>query len=523
MLPGVAQPSIESLLQFLSDRQSYPDRPESVSIAETHISWVFLTDRFAYKLKKPVRFEFLDFSTSHAREVACAEELRLNRRLAQQTYLNLIAVTADSYGNLSLDGEGQPVDYLVKMRRLPRHLALDSSIRSRRLQQSRIEELSAYLAEFYRQLPSKTVDPEEYPTRLLAHCLDNRAALLKSTQGDQREAVKRTHNALCQSLWLERNLFEKRAHEGRIVDGHGDLRAEHVYLESPPTVIDCVEFSAELREVDAVDDLSFLAMDCDRLGAHRIGQQLLTSYQENTGDQPPETLLNFYKSYRACVRAKIASLCVQHSGEVQYKRHVRQLHQYLQWAEHYAERLGKPMLLLIGGLMGTGKSTVAKQLASTLATDAISTDEIRQEKFGASSTPAAYGKEHYATSLREKIYEQLLNNAATYLDHGQSVVLDGTFLTNQLRKSAFDLARQHGASASLIECHCSKEVALERIVSRSRRESGSSEARPELFAKQAAEYEAPFQDLRSIQVDTSDSPAETIGLIATRLRKQMQL
>ncbi len=522
MLSRVTQPSTATILRFLRDPGSYPERPDSVSVMETHISWIVLTNQFAYKLKKPVRFEFLDFSTPHAREVACAEELRLNRRLAQQTYLCLIAITADARGHLALDGEGQPVDYLIKMRRLPRQVALDEMIRTRRLQKCQIRELVTYLAHFYQHLPSKTTEPRLYHNNLLEHCLANRAALLKSSQGDQQQAVNRIHSALCQSLWLEFELFEKRAREGRIVDGHGDLRAEHVYLESPPAVIDCVEFSTEFREVDAVDDLCFLAMDCDRLGAHQVGEQLLTKWQTISGDQPPEVVLNFYKSYRSCVRAKVASLCLQQSDGVLHKHHVRQLHQYLQWAEHYAGRLGKPMLLLVGGLMGTGKSTVARQLASSLATDILSTDEIRRLKFGVSSTPAAYGEGHYATSLREKVYDQLLQHAAAYLDNGQSVVLDGTFLTNQLRTRAFELARQHGAAASLLECYCSKETALERIASRSSARKNSSEARPELFEKQAAEYETPSQELQPIRVDTSGLSTEIMGSIATRLRKQIR-
>ncbi|MGI9430046.1 MAG: AAA family ATPase, partial [Bythopirellula sp.] len=505
MLSTLPTPKTKDVIRLLRNPRAYAEATRTVELIETHISWVFLTDHYAYKLKKPVRFEFLNFSTPRAREAACAEEIRLNNRLSNNVYLAVVPVTLESDGELKLDGAGDPIDYVVKMRRLPRKLALDELIRQDRLGCGQMMALVDYLVGFYSQLPPKIVRPDHYYQNLLEHCRANYKVLLDCAGKANRAAVRRIHGAQLRYLWLESEQLLNRVRDGRIVDGQGDLRAEHVFLESPPSVIDCVEFSEELRQVDVVDDLSCLAMDCSRLGNHELGSRLLSAYVRQSGDRPSDTMIDLFKCYRACVRAKVAALYLQQPNVMGRKQEVRELHQYLQWADHHAARLGRPLLIVLGGLMGTGKSTLACGLADVIASKTISTDHIRHSLFGVSEAPAAFSRGHYRPELRLQVYGEMFNRAQEYLDGGRSVVLDGTFLTNDLRLRAMELGRKHGATPVFVECECPKEKARSRIYGRSASGRALSEARPGLLNQQAAEREDPPASINRIGVCTSNS------------------
>ena len=320
------------LVEWLLRPEAYAERPAGVTLVETHISWVFLTDRYAYKLKKPVHFEFLDFSTLAARRVACEQEVRLNRRLAPDVYLGLAAVERDSGGNFTLvepepaarssdsgavASNGEPVsDWLVKMRRLPVNRTLAELVRAGQLGCADTERLIACLTDFYRRAAPLPLEPQPYRAALERHVRANRAELLncenvepeQTTCGLSPSAVRRIHAAQLQLLMLRPELFDVRVRAGRIVDGHGDLRPEHIYLLPEPAIIDCLEFSDELRHADVADELSFLAEECDFIGAGELGRRLAGQVLARLGDQPPAELLAFYRSYRACVRAKVAAL-----------------------------------------------------------------------------------------------------------------------------------------------------------------------------------------------------------------------
>lgn len=506
------------IVNLLQDPATYPDRPTRVETIETHISWVFLTDGHVYKLKKPVRFEFLDFSTPAARRLACEEEIHLNRRLSHDVYMGVIPITLSDERGLQLGGGGREIDCVVKMRRLPADRALDVMIRRRQLHSAQIDAVSDYLARFYTSLPSKVLQPEDHHRHLVDHCLANRTDLLGHLRAAKERRTRRIHAAQQRFLTLKRELFHDRVENGRIVDGHGDLRAEHVYLESPPSVIDCVEFSPELREVDVVDELSFLAMDCQRLGNGDVGRRLLDAYQQASGDVPPDNLAAFYKSYRACVRAKVAALRAEQASGAQQRQFVRQACQYLTWAEHFAAELGPPLLVIVGGLMGSGKSTLAAALAESLAAELRRTDQIRNELFGSSDLPADYGVGLYDHATRRHVYDVLLTQAEDLLDEGCSLVLDGTFLTNELRWTAVDLATRHGARCLLVQCECPRETALARIARRAESEYTDSEARPDLYDQQRGDYEPPDPILPTIAVDATRPVEEELRMVVPALR-----
>jgi aminoglycoside phosphotransferase family enzyme len=302
----MTSPGIEEKVAFLSGPQAYPDGLNRVEIRQTHRSWVFLTDKHAWKLKKPVRTEYLDCRTPEARRRNCLREVRLNRRLADGVYLGVVPLTMDTNGDLQLHGHGKAVDWLVHMRRLPSDRMLDNLIACQAVPKEDVLKLASKLAKFYKNAIPVPMTEAQYCKRLTADLESARCDLTTAAHGLTTDLA---NSVICSQLeFVEKNsdLLGARAREGRIVDGHGDLRPEHVCLEVQPVIIDCLEFNRNLRILDAASELAFLALECERLGGREIGQRLLQAYIEQADDCPSNALQAFYRAYHAVVRAKIA-------------------------------------------------------------------------------------------------------------------------------------------------------------------------------------------------------------------------
>jgi aminoglycoside phosphotransferase family enzyme len=310
---GTADRNLTQTLGFLADPASHHPAPARVEAIETHMSWVFLTADLAYKLKKPVTYPFLDFGTLAAREADCRDEMRLNRRLAPGVYLGLTRVERDDAGRLVLvdengvdSGAGKCVDWLVRMRRLPADRTLEDLIRQGTLGSAQVGELGALLASFYRHLAPADLDPAAQVARLHAQHVLNSAALTRASPPLDGAVVQQVLDGIAGFLHGDRPLLEARATEGRIVEGHGDLRPEHVFMLDAPVVIDCLEFNREMRLVDWVDEIAFLGMECDRLGAAWVGPALRRAVGDALGDAVSDRLFDFYAALRACLRARLA-------------------------------------------------------------------------------------------------------------------------------------------------------------------------------------------------------------------------
>lgn len=327
---------IDAKVAFLRNPATHPDTRE-VETIETHMSWVFLTDSETYKLKKPVHYDFLDFTTLAARERNAREEVRLNRRLSDGVYLGVRRLTRAPDGHLAIDGRGDTIDWLVHMRRLPRDRMLDVLIRDGHLVPGDVRPVAEKLAAFYERATAVDMEPKAYGARLRAGLHAHRAALLEPDYGLEPDLVRAGLDEAERLLDREPALFGGRA--ARIVEGHGDLRPEHVCLESPPIVFDCLEFNREFRLVDPADELGALGMECERLGAAFVGDELLFAYQQRTGDGPPPELIDFYRTGRAALRAKLA---VWHLREVEksaWGRWQALARSYLRLASRYGTRL----------------------------------------------------------------------------------------------------------------------------------------------------------------------------------------
>jgi aminoglycoside phosphotransferase family enzyme len=295
---------IAQKVAFLGSPAAYADQPSRVERIETHFSWVFLTERRVYKLKKPLRTEHLDFSSLASRHRDALAETRLNRRLAADVYLGVVPLTIDARGRLAIGGVGEVVDWLVEMVRLPAEEMLDQRLAACSWQRGEIEGLGDLLARFFANARAVAARPRIYIERLRGECRSSIGAFRVIGSPGLAAAAGRAVRSLERFIRRRENLLRKR----RLVEGHGDLRPEHIWLATPPRIIDCLEFRRDLRLLDPIEELAFLAMECDRLGVPDIGPVLFRRYRLRGGDGPPGELVAFYKALGAVIRARIAIL-----------------------------------------------------------------------------------------------------------------------------------------------------------------------------------------------------------------------
>ncbi|MBZ5856325.1 hypothetical protein [Flavihumibacter profundi] len=331
--------SIGQKVAFLKLAGSYLHPVTNVETRETHMSWVFLANGFVYKLKKPVKNNFVDFRYLESRYLNCKEELRLNKRLAPDVYLGLVPLICDKSGQLSFNGKGEIVDWLVKMKRLPEENMLDNAIRNNTVSQTLLKKAASLLSEFYKISPSIIIEPQVYVERQKGEISGIYRELIKPVYHLPGTQIELLITGLLKYLSNNPNVFYQRINEGRVIEAHGDLRPEHICLAHAPAIIDCLEFNRDLRILDVAEELSFLAMECEMLGDPSAGKIFLESYISLASDQVPDSLIIFYKIKKACLRCY---LVIRHILEVAYKDEIKwttKANQYLELAKVYLSQL----------------------------------------------------------------------------------------------------------------------------------------------------------------------------------------
>lgn len=491
--------SVDRIRQGLADPAAFPSPPGNITRVETHISQVFLTDERVYKTKKPLRFPFLDYSTLEARRTACEEELRINRRLAPKVYLAVQPISATA-GGLRIGDATNIVDYCVEMARLPLDRTLDQWIARHREDLSPIDRLLEVLVPFYEGLP-RLAELARFgePEILRSAVQENITTLGPLIPASEHLLLDRIRSSQWQYLTLAGPLFEERVRRGSIVEGHGDLRPEHVCLTEPPVVFDAVEFSLPFRCGDIVSELAFLAMECDYLGAPAFGRRLLEGYRARSGDPFPDSLANFYKSYRATVRAKVELLRAQQQSGEDAENHRRRFHRYLHLASAYASDFHRPVGILFVGVSGSGKSSLARLVQEKIGCGVLRTDAVRQQMAGRREPDSPMGQGIYAPAMTERTYGLLLAEAETLLKGGVSVVLDGTFVEPAHRVQARTMACQAGVESVTVWCQCPSELAADRV-GRRRREGGDISDAPEAIVAHQSTLLSTANDLAAEDV-----------------------
>lgn len=484
-----------ALREALQNPAVYPDATTSVELRETHISLVFLTDRYAYKIKKPVNLGFLDFSTLDQRHFYCEQELMLNRRLSSGVYLEVVALRQDDQ-HYTFDGHGQVVEYALKMRRLPEGHSLEALLRRDRVTADMVEALAQRLAAFHADHPVAG-SSESYGTleRVRADWDENFAQTADAIGHIlSRQTYMTIQQAVTTFTSRHADWFAERVQQGRIRDCHGDLRAEHIYFESGQLqIIDCIEFNQRFRFIDVTSEVAFLAVDLERLGAAAMAAHFVRAYARFSEDASLYRLLDFYRCYRAYVRGKVTSIRLQASPPPELRTQLqRRAEAYFALAAHYAERLTRPLLLLTTGLTASGKSTVAQAIATALDLALYSSDRVRKEMAGVTpetSRRSAYGAGLYSAAATQQTYDALADLARQALLRGDSVILDASFAKQAERQRIAALAQEMNAQCCVVECWAPEESLRARLRERERSPTSVSDAREEILSQFQHDYE----------------------------------
>jgi aminoglycoside phosphotransferase family enzyme len=327
-------------VSFLSRPESYTPRPDRVVARETHMSWVFMDGERVYKLKKPVRFPYLDFSTLSRRAAACRAEADLNRRLAPQVYLGVVPLTETAAGYM-IDGPGRVVDWLVVMRKLNEDETLEAALHGHRVRGAQVEALARTLNGFYSHAGRILVDPELYPTSLYKAAVTDWRLLLDGRFGLPRGKIERAASIQRRFLKLRTTMLADRVRQRHIIDAHGDLRPEHIWLSPPFPIIDCLEFDPRLRALDALDEVAFLHLECERLGGRWVGDVIRQRLGRMLDDDPESGLFLFYRIGRAMLRARLSIAHLLDPHPRTPEKWPRLARAYLTLAEADAKRLAR--------------------------------------------------------------------------------------------------------------------------------------------------------------------------------------
>lgn len=498
----------------------------SEGLIETHISWVFLRPGEVFKVKKPVDFGFLDFTELSSRERACRAEVELNARLAPGVYLGVVPVTRGEGGAHVFGGSGEVVDFAVHMRRLPVEARADLRLGAAQLRWEDVEALAVTLARFHARAVRGADIREHGSVRAIARNVEENFAQAKAAlrtlvpEATEREIEERQLRFLAQHA----DLFERRVAGDRICDGHGDLRLEHVYLQggASPIVIDCIEFNERFRFADACADVAFLSMDFAFHERVDLKERFLAAYARESFDFDLYSVVDFYESYRAYVRAKVNALSLASAASFEARQRLeRQARRYLLLALA-AERppLGSPRLLAVGGIIASGKSTLADALGADLGVPVISSDRTRKALLGVEPTaPLSHEpwQRAYAPGLTLEVYEELMRLGRLVLESGRSVVLDATFASRQSRAMVRAMAHALSVPFCFVECRAPHDVARARLRERARGVS-VSDGRLEIFEEFLARYEAvtELDSAEHFVADTTVELAENIRRLHER-------
>jgi uncharacterized protein len=487
------------IVQALTDPRNYPGGAGPVELVETHISWVFLAGDSVYKVKKPVDLGFLDFTTLEKRRFFCEEEVRLNQRLTHDVYLGTVELRGEHFRP---GGPGPVREVAVHMRRLPHDRMLDELVRSDRAEAALLEEIGRIVARFHAAAATGgEIDALGGLETIRANWRENFEQTAGFAAGVLPDEWRREIRTWVEAfLDREAPRFAARVEAGRSRDCHGDLQAQHVCCTEPIQIFDCIEFNHRFRYGDVAGEIAFLVMDLTRLGRADLALRFVNAYLEESGDYGAVPLLDFYAAYRAFVRGKVLGFMVDTHPEAAPKAHER-----FALARRYVQPRPPPRLLITSGVVGSGKSTVARAVAARLGAIVVRTDVVRKRLAGLAPTERG-AAEVYTPEMSRRTYDEALRLAGEMLAAGWTVIVDGTFTTAAERAGARALASRSGVPLGVLWCDAPDAVLADRLRRRAADPGEVSDAGPELLGDHRARYEPPANEPDAIRVDTAAGP-----------------
>ena len=493
-----------------------------VEMVQTHISIVLLGKQQVLKLKKPVDFGFLDYTTLEKRRSACEAEVNLNRRLCPDTYLGVQPIRIVA-GELRLYGEGPIVDYAVLMKRLPAERMLDQMVARDEVTETIMDRVAERLSGFHKAA-RRGPDVDEYgsPDVIRDNWEEN---FIQTAPYVGRTITESEFDRIRAWInrWMEASgeLLRSRVHEGWICDGHGDVRSESVCVTDGICIFDCIEFNERFRCCDAASEAAFLATDLDARGRPDLGYYFSARYQALTGDRQLFALLPFYRCYRAYVRGKVLSFRLDEAefNEAQHTAAATRAKSYFHLARRYATPLEQPTVIAVVGLSGTGKTSLARAIAGELGLRLVSADAVRKSIFGREGRPYGYGEGAYSAEANRRTYSELVETGRALLTEDRGVVLDATFRRDADRARARAMAIDAGANWRSIECRLSADLTHSRLEKRAARDEGLSDATWGTYLRQRQEFE-PVGDSSAthLKLDTGGSLPVTAHTASDWLR-----
>lgn len=494
------------IIDFFLDPASYDHEVSRVEHAQTHISHLFFAGDYVYKVKKPVNLGFLDFSTLEKRRAAAVAELELNRRVSPKVYIDLVAVHRDPDGRLSFSAPAMVEEVAVVMRRLPDRHRFSKMIESGIATAEMARSLGKLIADFHSRAETSPDIAEYGSLATIRHNWDENFQQTETYIGRtlSRETWQTCKDEIERFMSAYADLFQQRVDGGWVRDCHGDLQTDDIFVD-PDTgfaqVLDCIEFNDRFRYSDTISDIAFLSMDLRNRGRDDLAEAFLDAYYDRSGEERIASLLRFYESYRAYVRGKVRSFVVDQDGpsDAEKAAATREAQRFFDRSLETARRL-RPRLILVCGLMGSGKTKQAKELARRAGTRVVHSDVTRKKLAGLDperERHVPFGTDIYSDEWSERTYQFLVNEARSELARGNSIVLDASWSKARYRQLARAVAAQRDAIFGILECRAPESVLRSRLSKPSRH---ITDGRIELLDDQRAAYEAPSAEEAELMV-----------------------
>jgi len=522
-------PQLPSSLASLLTPRAYSHPVERVELIETHVSWVLLAGAFAYKIKRPVCYPFVDQRSPERRRLLCEEELRLNRRFAPELYLGVCEIVCVD-GEARVDAEGPALEHAVRMRRFESADELDRLLDAWRIEPPELEAFGRELAAIHARLPAATeASPWGRPAdiaRLVLRNLDECADA--SEVFDGREVVVALRGALEGRLETAAPWMAARRAAGRVRECHGDLHCRNVVrVGSHLVAFDCLEFDPALRWIDVADEIALLSSDLLARNRPVRAHAFQGGYLAESGDYQACRVLKLYQAHRALVRAKVAALAAAGAADESERRPLHDEHSRLvDCARDFLDsRAARPALVLMCGLSGSGKTWLARQLAPRLSAVHLRSDVERKRAAGLAPLSASHseiGGGLYAPQNSEAVYEGLAQTAEDVVAGGYTALVDASFLSRAQRARFHTLARRLAVPLHLVLCEAPLAVLRARITARAQTARDASEADTAVLDWQLAHLEAPAPEEGNDMILVDSADADALERILGRVRGSLE-